>query len=199
MDYYEIIANNFQATIEAIAMSADDLASAIEGASQLLAQALLEDRKIIACGGGVDAVTAQLFTTHLLDHFDRDRPALPALALGSDGASAMAIARSAGLEDVFSRPLRALGHPGDVLLCCNSGGAQNILLRAVQAAHERNMAVIALTSDGDSELGSRIRAGDIEIRVNASHRPRRIELHTLVIHCLCELLDHTLFGPHDQD
>jgi phosphoheptose isomerase len=197
MDYYEIIAENFQATIEAIAMSVDDLASAIEGASQLMAQALLEDRKIIACGNGADTATAQLFTTHLIDRFDRDRPALPALALGTDGAGLTAIARSGGLDDIFARQLRALGHPGDVLLCCNSAGTERNLLRAVQAAHERDMSVVALTNSDDIELGARGRPGDIEIRVDFPRRPRRLELHTMIIHSLCELLDHSLFGPFD--
>jgi phosphoheptose isomerase len=197
MDYYEIIAENFQATIEAIAMSVDDLADAIEGASQLMAQALLEDRKIIACGNGVDATTAQLFATHLIDRFEQDRPALPALALGSDGAGLTAIARSGGLDDIFSRQLRALGQPGDVLLCCNSGSSERNLQRAVQAAHERSMGVVTLTNGDDVGPGSRGRAGDIEIRVDSPRRPRRLELHTMVIHSLCELLDHSLFGPFD--
>ncbi len=198
MDYYQIIAENFQATIEAIAMSVDDLADAIEGASQLMAQALLEDRKIIACGNGVDAATAQLFATHLIDRFEQDRPALPALALGSDGAGLTAIARSGGLDDIFSRQLRALGHPGDVLLCCNSGSSERNLLRAIQAAHERSMGVVTLTNSDDLEPAARGRVGDIQIRVDSPRRPRRLELHTMVIHSLCELLDHSLFGPFDR-
>ena len=82
MDHYKIIAENFQNTIETIAMSVDTLAGTIEKGSQLMVEALLSDRKIIACGNGVDGALAQLFTCILLDRFEADRPALPALTLG---------------------------------------------------------------------------------------------------------------------
>jgi len=94
MDYYQIIANNFQATIETIALSVDQLAEPIAQASQLMTQALLEDHKILACGNGADAALAQLFTCNLLNHFARERPALPALTLAGDSASITAIAHS---------------------------------------------------------------------------------------------------------
>jgi D-sedoheptulose 7-phosphate isomerase len=199
MDYYDIIAGSFQATIEAIALSVDDLAPPIEGASQLMAQALLEDRKVIACGNGVDGTVAQLFATTLLNRFEHDRPALPALALGADGAGITAIAQASGINDIFSRQLRALGQPGDVLLCISSGDSANNLLRAAQAAHERNMMVVALSNAADTQLGTLIRAEDIEIRVDAARTPRIVEMHTMVVHCLCELLDHSLFGAYSQE
>jgi phosphoheptose isomerase len=194
MDYYQIIAENFQNTIETIALSVDNLAEPIERGSQLMAGALLEDRKIVACGNGVDAALAQLFTCNLLSRFEHERPALPALTLGGDGASITAIAHSSGVIDIFSRQLRALGQAGDILLCINSSGGANNLLRAVQAAHERNMTVVALSNTGDSELSTLIRAEDVELRVDALRQSRIVELHTMAIHCLCELIDHSLFG-----
>lgn len=199
MDYYQIIADNFQSTIETIAMSVDDLAEPIERGSQLLAQALLEDRKIVACGNGVDAALAQLFASNLLSRFEHERPALPVLALGSDGASVTAIAQSSGINEIFSRQLRALGQPGDILLCINSSGSASNLLRAVQAAHERNMGVVALSNTGDTELGTLIRAEDAELLIEASRQPRIVEIHTMAIHCLCELIDHSLFGAYNQE
>lgn len=194
MDYYQIIAENFQNTIETIALSVDNLAEPIERGSQLMVQALLEDRKIVACGNGVDAAMAQLFTCSLLSRFEHERPALPALTLAGDGASITAIAHSSGVIDIFSRQLRALGQAGDVLLCINSSDGANDLLRALQAAHERNMTVVALTNTGDNELSTLLRAEDVELRVDALRRPRIVELHTMAIHCLCELIDHSLFG-----
>jgi phosphoheptose isomerase len=194
MDYYQTIAENFQSTIETIALSVDTLAEPIERGSQLMARALLEDHKIVACGNGVDAALAQLFCSNLLSRFEHERPALPALTLSGDGASITAIAHSSGVIDVFSRQLRALGQPGDVLLCINSSDGANNLLRAVQAAHERDMTVVALSNTGDNELSTLIRAEDVELRVDASRKPRIVELHTMTIHCLCQLIDHSLFG-----
>jgi phosphoheptose isomerase len=199
MDYYKIIADNFQSTIETIALSVDTLAEPIERASQLMVRALLEDRKILACGNGVDGALAQLFASNLLSRFEHDRPALPALALNSDGASLTAIAQSGGINDVYSRQLRALGQGGDILLCINSAGTTGNLLRAIQAAHERNMAVIALSNGADGELSTLLQAEDVELRIDATRPPRVVELHTMSIHCLCELIEHSLFGSYNQE
>jgi phosphoheptose isomerase len=196
MDYYEIISSNFQSTIETIAVSVDTLAEPVGLASQLMVRALLEDRKIMACGNGVDGALAQLFAANLLSRFEHDRPALPALALNSDGASLTAIAHTGGLNDIYSRQLRALGQAGDVLLCISSAGEANNLLRAVQAAHERGMAVVALSNATDGELGTLLQQGDVEIRIDSLRRPRVVELHTMTLNCLCELIEHSLFGSH---
>ena len=199
MDYYQIIADNFQSTIETIAMSVDNLAPCIELGSQLMTQALLEDRKIVACGNGADAALAQLFSSNLLSRFEHERPALPALALGNDGANLTAIAHSSGVNEIFSRQLRALGQAGDVLLCISSSSGANNLLRAVQTAHERNMAVVVLSNVDDSELATLIRSEDVHINIDAPRRPRVVELQTMAIHCLCELIDHGLFGAYNQE
>lgn len=199
MDYYQIIANNFQATIETIAMSVDDLAEPIERGRQLMANALLSDRKIITCGNGVDAALAQLFVCNLLDRFEADRPALPALTLGGDSASVTAIAQSNGINDIFSRQLRAVGQAGDVLLCINSSEGAGNLLRAIQAAHERNMGVIVMSNTADGELGTLIRDEDVEVQVHATRRASIVEIHTMVIHSFCELIDHSLFGNYPQE
>jgi len=198
MDYYEIISNNFQSTIDTIALSVDNLAEPVGLASQLMVRALLEDHKIIACGNGVDGVLAQLFTANLLSRFEHDRPALPSLTLNSDGASLTAIAHTGGLNDIYSRQLRAVGQEGDLLLCISSAGEASNLLRAVQAAHERNMVVVALTNSADREIGNLLQQDDVEIRINSPRRPRIVELHTMTLHCLCELIEHKLFGSYDQ-
>jgi len=199
MDYYQIIADNFQSTIETIAMSVDNLAPSIELGNQLMTRALLEDRKIVACGNGVDAALAQLFSSNLLSRFEHERPALPALALGNDGGNVTAIAHSSGVNEIFSRQLRALGQAGDVLLCISSSSGANNLLRAVQTAHERNMGVVVLSNPGDSELSTLIRTEDVEISIEATRQPRIVELQTMAIHCLCELIDHSLFGAYNQE
>jgi len=199
MDYYRIISTRFQETIEAIAASADILALPMARASQLLAQALVADRKILACGNGADAALAQLFAGHLLSRFEQERPALPALALAGDGAGITAIAHNISLNDIYSRQVRALGQPGDVLVCINSGAGATSLLRAVQAAHERHMGVIALTGERDAELAALLQPEDVEVGVVASRPAQVLELHTMALHGLCELLDMELFGAHHAD
>lgn len=199
MDYYSIIASNFQDTIESIAHSVDNLAGPIERGSELLAQALLEDRKIVCCGAGADSALAQLFANNLLSCFEQERPALPALALGADGGSITAIARSSGINDIYSRQIRALGQPGDVLLIINSASTNVALLRATQAARERNMGLVALSNSGDHELGTLIGSEDVEIGVDANRQARIIELHAMILNSLCELIEHRLFGSYNQE
>lgn len=199
MDYYQIIADNFQSTIETIAMSVDDLAGAIERGSQLMSTALLTDRKIIACGNGVDAALAQLFVCNLLNRFEQDRPALPAISLAADNASMTAIAQSGAFNDIFSRQLRALGQAGDVLLCISSFESSSNLLRAVQMAQDREMSVVVMSSLRENSLGAILRPDDVELRINATRRARIVEMHTMAIHSFCELIDHSLFGGYDQE
>lgn len=199
MDYYDLIATGFQSTIENIAMSVDNLAGPVESGSELLAGALLTECKIISCGNGVDATLAQQFANNMLSRFEHDRPALPALALGADGSSVTAIAQSNGMNDIFSRQIRALGLPGDILLCVNSFRNSPALLRAIQAAHERNMHVIALSNSGDSELSALLGPEDVEISVDLQRQARIVELHTMTLNCLCELIEHRLFGGYNQD
>jgi phosphoheptose isomerase len=199
MDYYQTIADNFQSTIDTITMSVDTLAEAIERGSQLMAAALLADRKIIACGNGVDAALAQLFACHLLNRFEEDRPALPVLTFGTDNAVVTAIAQTSSINDIFSRQLRALGQADDVLLCINSARAAVNLVRAVQAAQERNMGVIVLSNSRDGELGALIRPDDVQLQVSATRQARIVEMHTMVIHNFCELIDHSLFGSFNRE
>ncbi|MCB1841468.1 MAG: SIS domain-containing protein [Halioglobus sp.] len=199
MNFYNTIAGSFQATIEAISLSVDTLAPSIERAVQCMTRCLLDDKKILVCGNGPDAALAQLFAANLLGHHARERPALPAVALAADGAILSAIIRASGSRDIFARQIRALGQTGDVLLCLSSDGSDPTLLRAVQAARERNMTVITLSNSRDEETGALLAANDVELTIDAGSVARVVELQTMVIHCLCELIDLSLFGDYNTE
>ena len=198
MDHYRIIAQHFQDAVETVTMSVDNLADGIGRGSQLLVEALLADRKVISCGNGVDAALAQLLTCNLLDRFEVDRPALPALTLGTDNTALTAIARSGGLDDIYARQLQALGQAGDVLLLINTSASDENLLRVAQVARERNIGVVALSHTDDEAVRSALGPGDVLIQAEASRQARLVELYTMVIHSLCSLIDHSLFGSYDQ-
>tara|TARA_R110000823_G_scaffold91174_4_gene201116 strand:- start:2402 stop:3007 length:606 start_codon:yes stop_codon:yes gene_type:complete len=199
MNFYRTIAGSFQATIEAVSMSVDTLAAPMERAAHAMATCLLNDRKILACGNGADAAMAQLFVLSLLGGHARERPALPAIALSGDGANLTAITQVAGSREVYARQIRALGQSGDILLCISSVAGDPSLLRAVQAARERNMTVIALSNSRDEETGTLLAASDIELKVVAPSAARVVEIHAMVIHCFCELIDASLFGEHHTE
>ncbi|MFT6957833.1 MAG: D-sedoheptulose 7-phosphate isomerase [Halieaceae bacterium] len=194
MDFYQIIANSFQSTIESISLSVDDLAEPLERASEAMTNALVNDHKIIACGNGADAAIAQLLICHLQHNLEHERPGLPAMALSQDAASITAIANYEGLDEIYSRQLNALGQAGDVLVCINSATAAANLERVIQSGHKRNMPVILLSTTRDSTLIDLLEPEDIALMVNAARHTRALELHTMVIHSLCELIDHHLFG-----
>jgi D-sedoheptulose 7-phosphate isomerase len=199
MDHYRIIAENFQDTVETVTMSVDKVADDIERGSRLMVEALLSERKIISCGNGVDGALARLLTCNLLDRFEADRPALPALTLGSDNTSLTAIAGSRGIDEIFSRELQAMGQAGDVLLCISTTAGLDNLLRAVRTARERNIAIIALSEAGDERFSDNLEAGDVLIQASATRRARLVELYTMVIHSFCNLIDYSLFGAYNQE
>lgn len=199
MDYYQRIAGNFQQTVELIAMSVDTLALPIEQGSSVMTEALLQDRTIMACGNGPDAALAQIFVSNLLNRFEFDRPALPALSLGTDAASLTAIATANSVDNIFARQIHALGQTSDILLCINSGAGHDNLIKAIGAAQDRNMPVIALSSSIDERFRRALGPTDVELFANTERQPRVVELHTMIIQNLCEMIELSLFGSYDQE
>src|SRR5690606_34223470 len=124
---------------------------------------LIANGKLLACGNGGSAADAQHFAAELLNRFERERPPLAAIALTTDSSTLTAIANDYEYEQVFSKQVYALGQPGDVLLAISTSGNSKIVIRAIQAAHERDMAVVALTGRGGGEIGALLGAGDVHI------------------------------------
>lgn len=166
----------------------------ISSAAERMAQCLLNDGKILVCGNGGSCSEAQHLSSELLNRFERDRPGLPAIALTGDVAALTSIANDDRFEQIFAKPLRALAQAGDVLVIYTTSGNSLNLLEAIKAAHERNLVVIALTGKDGGLLAALMREGDIEIRIPANRTARVQELHLLVTHCLCDLIDVALFG-----
>lgn len=172
----------------------ETLSDAIVAAAQRLARCLLEDGKILCCGNGGSACEAQHLSSEFLNRFDRDRPGLPALALTGDVAALTSIANDYRFEDVFSKPVRALGRAEDVLVIFTTSGNSPNLLQAVSAAHDRQMSVIALTGKNGGPLATLLGEADLEIRVPSDTTARIQEVHLFISHCLCDLIDRQLFG-----
>jgi D-sedoheptulose 7-phosphate isomerase len=163
-----------------------------------MTQSLLQDGKIITCGNGADSAQAQLFAAILLCKLEQERPALPALHIGADSASLTAIAASESSSGVYARQLRALGQAGDALLVVNSDEAGPAIAGAVAAAHDRNVRVIALSNTADASLPGLLLDSDELLLVEATGRSQTIELHTMMLLCFCQLIEHKLFGGYTQ-
>jgi len=177
---------------------AQSLAPAVEAATGALLASVTGGGKVLACGNGPSAAAAQQFVAHFVGRFERDRPELAALALSADATALTAIAQSFEPRSVYARPVRALGQAGDVLLLVGDTGQAGNLLAAADAAHERDMTVVALTGARGGPLAGRLRDTDVHICVPSDSPARILEVHQLVLHCLCDGVDAQLLGlPED--
>lgn len=195
MHFQERINQHFQASVETKQQAAQVLAPVIEQASDSMVAALLNGGKILSCGNGGSAGDAQHFSSELLNRFERERPSLPAIALTTDSSTVTSIANDYSYNEVFSKQIRALGNAGDVLLAISTSGNSANVVQAIQAAHDREMRVVALTGRDGGDMASLLLPEDIEIRVPSMVTARIQEVHLLAIHCLCDLIDWQLFGP----
>jgi D-sedoheptulose 7-phosphate isomerase len=183
------VKQNFEESIRLKQQSLEPLAAVTAQAAALIALALDNGAKILSCGNGGSAGDAQHFSSELLNRFEMERPGLAALALTTDSSTLTSIANDYDFSQVFSKQVLALGKPGDILLAISTSGSSANVCKAVAAAHHCNMQVIALSGRDGGTLATLLQETDIEIRVPAHSTARTQEVHLLIIHCLCDLID----------
>lgn len=194
MDLQARVREHFAESIRTKQTAAGELAEPITRAGQLMSEALLNDGKILSCGNGGSAGDAQHFSSELLNRFEMERPGLPAMALTTDSSTLTSIANDYSYEAIFSKQVLALGRPADILLAISTSGNSANVCRAIDAAHERGMSVVALSGRDGGQMAGLIAPQDVEIRVPAERTARIQEVHLLIIHCLCDLIDTSLLG-----
>lgn len=186
------VKQNFEESIRLKQQSLEPLAAVTAQAAALIALALDNGAKILSCGNGGSAGDAQHFSSEMLNRFEMERPGLAAVALTTDSSTLTSIANDYDFSQIFSKQILALGKPGDVLLAISTSGSSANVCRAVEAAHRCNMQVVALSGRDGGILATLLQETDIEIRVPAHSTARTQEVHLLIIHCLCDLIDrHT--------
>lgn len=194
MNLQDRIINHFTDSIQTKQESMSSLCELIEFASQKLVESLVNDKKILACGNGGSAGDAQHFSSEMLNRFERERPALPAIALTTDTSTITSIANDYHFDEVFSKQIRALGQAGDILLVYSTSGNSGNIVSAIKAAHDKEMSIIALTGKDGGSVASILSESDLEIRVPSDSTARIQEVHLLITHCFCDLIDQQLFG-----
>ena len=185
---------HFKDSAELKIKAATVLAEPIEQAVDLMFAALSHGNKILACGNGGSAADCQHFAAELVGRFEKERLALPALALTTDTSILTAIGNDYGYRDVFSRQVMALGQSGDVLLAISTSGNSANVMAAMEAARDRDMRIVALTGRDGGQMAGMLTEGDVHICVPHERTARIQEVHLLVIHCLCDGIDVALFG-----
>ncbi len=188
------IAAHFSESLEVKRQAAEVLREPIARGGELLAHALKSGGKVLACGNGGSAADAQHFAAELVNRFESERPPLAAVALTTDSSALTAIANDYDYRQVFSKQLRALGRRGDVLLAISTSGNSPSVVDAMKAARELGVRVIALTGNGGGKMAAELGGDDVHICVPHRRTMRIQEVHLLVLHCLCDVIDYRLFG-----
>jgi D-sedoheptulose 7-phosphate isomerase len=177
--------------------AAQVLSKPIAAAVAAILASVTSGGKVLACGNGGSAADAQHFAAEFVGRFERERPELGAIALTTDSSIITAIANDYSYDHIFSKQVRALGQPGDVLLAITTSGNSTNVLAAIQAAHEREMTVVALTGKGGGKMGTMLRETDVHICVPHERTARIQEVHLLAIHCICDGVDSQLLGDQE--
>ncbi|MEI8207678.1 MAG: SIS domain-containing protein [Methylococcales bacterium] len=194
MSLQDRIINHFTDSIKIQQDTMTYLSELIEYASQRLVSTLLNDKKILTCGSGRSATSAQLLSSAMLNQFERDRPSLPVIALTTNTATITGITNEFHFEDIFSKQLRALGQSGDMLVIYTDGNSSTNIAKVITTAHDKEISVIAITGNNGGLIPSLLKETDIEIRIPSTSSTRIQETHILITDCLCDLIDHQLFG-----
>ncbi len=193
----ETITNNvksiFDASIKAKQESSEVLKAQITKAIEAMASSLKSGNKILSCGNGGSAADAQHFSAELVCRFERERPALAAIALTVDTSALTAISNDYHYDEIFARQVDALAKPNDVLFAISTSGFSPNVVRAIEQAHVQKMTVVALTGRDGGQVAKILNNDDIEIRVPSESTARIQEVHLLTIHCLCDQIDETLY------
>lgn len=178
--------------------SAQVLSKPIAAAVHAILASVTSGNKVLACGNGGSAADAQHFAAEFVGRYERERPELGAIALTTDSSIITAIANDYDFSVIFSKQVRALGVAGDVLLALSTSGNSANVLAAIEAAHERDMTVVALTGRGGGKIQQVLRETDVHICVPHERTARIQEVHALVIHCICDGVDTQLLGDQES-
>ncbi|ODV26722.1 MAG: phosphoheptose isomerase [Rhodanobacter sp. SCN 68-63] len=190
------ISAEFNKTIDVLTcMSGDaDLHALIERVAGLSVQALRSGRKILFAGNGGSAADAQHWAGELVSRFYYDRPGLPGIALTTDTSILTAIGNDYGYDYVFARQVEALGQAGDVLYAISTSGNSRNIVRAVEAAKQKQMTVVGFTGQSGGQMAE---ACDFCFKVPSNETPRIQEGHEALGHMLCALIEAEMFPRGD--
>ncbi len=184
--------NSFAAKQRAAAF----LAEPFQSASKRLIATLQHGNQVLSCGNGGSSGDAQHLASELVNRFETNRRALPAVALSTDSSVITAIANDASYAQIFARQVEALGRPGDCLVAFSTSGNSANVLAAVQVAQARGMWILAFTGKNGGQLATLLRPVDVELRVPDASTARIQEVHLLLIHALCAAIDAVFTEKH---
>lgn len=193
-DRAELIGRLFEDSARTNAATLETMRDPLVGAADQFIACLDGGHKILSCGNGGSAGDAQHFSSELINRFERERRALPAIALTTESSTLTAIANDYDYDRLFARQIEALGASGDILLAISTSGNSENVCRAVTTAHTQGMGVVAFTGKDGGRLAGLLNDSDCELRAASDSTARIQEMHLLFIHCLCRLIEDHMLG-----
>ena len=188
------ISEHFQEAINIHELSLESLAAPLFTAGEILTSQLLEGGKIMVCGDGESMLEATGLSTILLNRLDRERPGLPIVTLNADTSTITAISRDYQHDQIFSRQIHALANDNDVLVIFSTSGQSSEICRAIEAAHQYTLPILLFSGVDGGQAALLLEEDDCELRVPSKQHCRIREMHLLLVHCLCQHIDTTIFG-----
>ena len=166
-------------------------AAEIVRGAEVIADSFRRGGKLLLCGNGGSAADCQHVAAEFVNRLtrDRERVALPALALTTDTSYLTAYANDCGFDGVYARQVEAFGRTGDVLLAISTSGSSPNVLAAAHVARARGLAVVALLGDTGQLAG----IADVAIQVPSRDTQLIQQVHLAVEHLICELVERALF------
>lgn len=186
-------AQHFLDNIEVQQVAAKELPATVAIAVLAMAGCLNSGGKIMACGNGGSAADAQHFAAELMGRFERERRELAAVALTTDTSILTAVGNDYSYDQVFSKQVRGLGKSGDILLAITTSGNSKNVIKAVEAAQAMGIKVIAFSGNGGGQLNKVLGANDLLLAAPSSRTARIQETHLVLLHALCDGIDHVMF------
>jgi len=183
-----IISDHFQSSAASI-LNNQHLEAQIEQIAKMVYRIFENGGKLLICGNGGSAADAQHLSSELLNRYHRERRELPGITLTADGSTLTSIGNDYDYSEVFSKQVSALGNKGDCLMVITTSGNSENITKAVKMAHDKSVTVIALNGKTGGQLSNALDANDINLIVKGDVTARIQEVHGLVIHCICELID----------
>jgi len=186
-------AQHFLDNIEVQQVAAKELPVTVAIAVMAMVECFNSGGKIMACGNGGSAADAQHFAAELMGRFERERRELAAVALTTDTSILTAVGNDYSYDQVFSKQVRGLGKSGDILLAITTSGNSKNVIKAVEAAQALGIKVIALSGNGGGQLNNVLGANDLLLAAPSSRTARIQETHLVLLHALCDGIDHVMF------
>lgn len=187
----EEIKKQFNQNIELHKKAMEELSPQVAKAAEMVIEAYREDKKVLLCGNGGSAADAQHIAAELVGRFKKERKGLPAIALTTDTSILTAVSNDYGYETLFARQVEALGQAGDVLIAISTSGNSANVIRAVERAKSQGLKTIGLLGGDGGKLKDSV---DVPLVVPYQGSDRVQEVHILIGHIICHLVESTLFA-----